>query len=292
MTSILMTTTVTTLNAGQIVTYLGGHNYIVADALATNWIASGLATAYTPPIGTGAVDSVNGQTGTVVLDASDVGALAPDGDGSGLTGVTATVTETDPVVGAITGIVKADGAGNITAATASTDYTVPDDLADYFPLAGGTMTGNVDMTAAGLKMGATTVGGGDISVNSIYLDTSIIFDDATTQTTAWTGTDANALSANGGTMYGDINMNSCNINTIATLSAVTVTDGQYVILGTLSSPASGYGLWLNSGAGIQFAAGAAITLPDYSTITTPAEGMVAWDYTGHAMKTYNGTTWI
>jgi hypothetical protein len=31
-------------------------------------------------------------------------------------------TETDPVVGAVTGIVKADGAGNITAAVAGTDY--------------------------------------------------------------------------------------------------------------------------------------------------------------------------
>ena len=31
-------------------------------------------------------------------------------------------TETDPIVGAVTGIVKADGAGNISAATAGTDY--------------------------------------------------------------------------------------------------------------------------------------------------------------------------
>lgn len=31
-------------------------------------------------------------------------------------------TETDPIVGAITGIVKADGAGNISAATAGSDY--------------------------------------------------------------------------------------------------------------------------------------------------------------------------
>ena len=46
--------------------------------------------------------------------------LAPDGDGSALTGIT--VTETDPVVGAVNGIVKADGAGNISAATAGTDY--------------------------------------------------------------------------------------------------------------------------------------------------------------------------
>ena len=33
-------------------------------------------------------------------------------------------TETDPIVGAITGIVKADGAGNISAATSGTDYLV------------------------------------------------------------------------------------------------------------------------------------------------------------------------
>lgn len=30
--------------------------------------------------------------------------------------------ETDPIVGAVTGIVKADGAGNISAATAGVDY--------------------------------------------------------------------------------------------------------------------------------------------------------------------------
>ena len=34
-------------------------------------------------------------------------------------------TETDPVVGAISGIVKADGGGNISAATAGTDYLTP-----------------------------------------------------------------------------------------------------------------------------------------------------------------------
>jgi hypothetical protein len=36
-------------------------------------------------------------------------------------------TETDPVVGAITGLVKADGAGNISAAVAGTDYAPIDD---------------------------------------------------------------------------------------------------------------------------------------------------------------------
>jgi hypothetical protein len=39
-----------------------------------------------------------------------------------LSGYLTSYTETDPVVGAVTGIVKADGAGNISAAVAGTDY--------------------------------------------------------------------------------------------------------------------------------------------------------------------------
>ena len=40
-----------------------------------------------------------------------------------LSGFLTSYTETDPVVGAVTGIVKADGAGNISAAVAGTDYS-------------------------------------------------------------------------------------------------------------------------------------------------------------------------
>jgi hypothetical protein len=32
-------------------------------------------------------------------------------------------------------------------------------------------------------------------------------------------------------------------------------------------------------------------LPDYTTITTPVEGMIAWNFTTHALTTYNGTIW-
>ena len=49
--------------------------------------------------------------------------LAPTGDGSGLSGVV--TAESDPIVGAVTGIVKADGGGNISAASAGTDYQAP-----------------------------------------------------------------------------------------------------------------------------------------------------------------------
>ena len=52
-------------------------------------------------------------------------------------------TETDPVVGAVTGIVKADGAGNISAATAGTDYIATESFTelsqDTTPQLGGAL---------------------------------------------------------------------------------------------------------------------------------------------------------
>jgi hypothetical protein len=49
-----------------------------------------------------------------------------DTDGTGATAG----AETDPIVGAVTGIVAADGAGNISAAVAGTDYLAPNATAD------------------------------------------------------------------------------------------------------------------------------------------------------------------
>lgn len=37
---------------------------------------------------------------------------------------------------------------------------------------------------------------------------------------------------------------------------------------------------------------AAPKLPDYTTITTPVEGQIAFDYTGHTTKYFNGTVWV
>ena len=69
MTTIRMTASVATTTA----TYLGGTVYSLPDAQAAAWIAAGIAEAYSGG-GGGAVDSVNGQTGAVVLAAADVGA--------------------------------------------------------------------------------------------------------------------------------------------------------------------------------------------------------------------------
>lgn len=88
--------------------------------------------------GGGDVSSVNGQTGAVVLDADDIddtlttNKFTTAAEASKLSGIEtgADVTdadnvnpvEADPIVGAVNGIVKADGAGNISAAVADTDY--------------------------------------------------------------------------------------------------------------------------------------------------------------------------
>jgi len=73
--------------------------------------------------------TVTGDSGTTTATASD-DSIAIVGDGIATTAITAdtitvTATEVDSVVGAVTGIVEADGAGNISAATAGTDYAIP-----------------------------------------------------------------------------------------------------------------------------------------------------------------------
>ena len=73
------------------------------------------------------------QTTLVSIGSSGTSVDFPSGTQVDFTGATVTgltVTETDPIVGAITGIVKADGAGNISAAVAGTDYLTTVAFAD------------------------------------------------------------------------------------------------------------------------------------------------------------------
>ena len=83
-------------------------------------------------------------------------------DGSGNSYLkNASGAEIDPVVGAVTGIVKADGAGTITAATPGTDYLTPNTSADgTYPVAndGATSGQLASITIAnGLITGVTVV---------------------------------------------------------------------------------------------------------------------------------------
>ena len=82
--------------------------------------------------GTGASDAATARTnlglGSAATTASTDYATAAQG--ALADSALQSYTETDPVVGAINGIVKADGAGNISVATASTDYLVPSDISN------------------------------------------------------------------------------------------------------------------------------------------------------------------
>ena len=95
--SALTNVTTTFANITSTPTTLAGYGITDAASLAA-------------PAFTGAVDF----TGTTSVDFT----------GATVNGLT--VTETDPIVGAITGLVKADGAGNISAAVAGTDYSTFD----------------------------------------------------------------------------------------------------------------------------------------------------------------------
>ena len=129
------------------------------------------------------VDGVNGLIPSSVLS----GAL-PAIDGSALTGVTA--TETDPIVGAITGIVKADGSGNISAAVAGTDYLTTVAFADL--TATPTTIAGYGITDAYTK---AEVDSSISSVTAGHFDFNITGDDSTVRTV----TSGSTLQITGGT---------------------------------------------------------------------------------------------
>ena len=145
--------TATTLNGQAASHYLDFANFTnTPTTLAGYGITDGLQ------LGTSATTALAGNTalfsgafadltskpttlaGYGITDAATLNNMAPTGavDFTGATSVDFTgatisgtsfltsFTETDPVVGAITGIVKADGSGNISAAVAGTDYSTFD----------------------------------------------------------------------------------------------------------------------------------------------------------------------
>lgn len=107
-------------------------------------------------------------------------------------------TETDPVVGAVTGIVKADGAGNISAAVAGTDY-----------IASETFTSLVQDTTPEL--------GGDLSLNSN--DITGTGDISITGTVIAQST----INAQTGTTYTTVLGDASKLVTLSNASAITVT---------------------------------------------------------------------
>ena len=123
--------------AGQVLAKVSGTNYDVA---------------WTTVSGGGAVDSVNGQTGTVVLDADDVGAL-PDTYTAPVTSVntkTGAVTLTASDVGALSS--STTFVSSFNGSTGAVTYTAP--VTSVNGATGAVTIGNATTLAAGL-MSAT-----------------------------------------------------------------------------------------------------------------------------------------
>jgi len=126
-------------------------NFVVA-AREMNFVGSGVTVTYTGNraivtinggSGGGAVDSVNGQTGVVVLDASDVGA---DAAGSAASALASANSYTDGVVSALTySDVGADQAGAAASALSSANSYTDSEIAAL--TAADVGLGNVDNTS-------------------------------------------------------------------------------------------------------------------------------------------------
>jgi len=122
---------------------------------------------YTPPVIPSAVSDLTNDTGFITdytvtegdVTAHQAALSITESQISDLQSYLTSFTETDPIVGAITGIVKADGAGNISAAVAGTDYVATESFTelsdDTSPQLGGDLdlnsndidgTGNIDIT--------------------------------------------------------------------------------------------------------------------------------------------------
>ena len=121
-------------------------NGIIPASVVSGTLNNNTVGTHTGPVDGDLVGSVFADNSTLLVDgvsgtipAANLTGALPAIDGSALTGITA--TETDPVVGAITGIVKADGAGNISAAVAGTDY-LTSVIQDTTPQLGGDLETN------------------------------------------------------------------------------------------------------------------------------------------------------
>lgn len=146
--------------------------FLKYDAASKKWIPG------TGGGGSGAVDSVNGQTGVVVLDIADIGGVVTDatltGDGTPGDPLSVATVPTAPAWGDITGTLsdqtdlntalgtKANTA-DLGAVAFSNDYNDLDNLPDlnvYAPLASPTFTGTVTLPAGQEVNGVTLATGG------------------------------------------------------------------------------------------------------------------------------------
>ena len=118
-----------TINTPYQIDGLKGAN-IVGATTATSFVKSSNSGGFLKADGTEDTNTYLTSLGTAIVDGDFTSNGFMKRTGAGTYAVDSNTyltsyTESDPVVGAISGIVKADGGGNISAATAGTDYLTP-----------------------------------------------------------------------------------------------------------------------------------------------------------------------
>lgn len=168
--------------SGTIAISLTAGYSIPTTANQTNWTA-----AYNDKINSTSFDT---GTGVLTLTQQDSGTITVDLDGRYLE----SFTETDPIVGAINGIVKSNGSGTISSAVSGTDYEVPLTFSTGLTRTTNSITVNYGTTTA------TACSGNDsrLSDSRTPTDNSVTYTkvDETLKTAA-TVTSSVDLSANG-----------------------------------------------------------------------------------------------
>jgi len=126
--SLQLGTSATTALAGNTALFSGAYADLTGKPTLFSGAFADLTSKPTTLAGYGITDAatLNNMAPTGAVDFT--GATSVDFTGATISGTSflTSFTETDPVVGAITGIVKADGSGNISAAVAGTDYSTFD----------------------------------------------------------------------------------------------------------------------------------------------------------------------
>ena len=216
-------------------------------------------------------------------------------------------TETDPVVGAISGIVKADGAGNISAAVAGTDYLATETYTGTvtsvgltagtgISVSGGPVTSSGSITVTNTAPDQTVVltQGSNVTITGTYPNFTIAATDTNTTYTAGTGLDltGTAFSVAAPTMRTDTAQTmtaQLTVKEVAETTATTTTTASFTADptdGTMHVNTYAGGVTINAA---NFSNGQSVTILCTAATTATAGASVNWVTSDGAAPTISGS---